>query len=238
VATFVLVHGSGHGGWCWRRVVPLLTAAGHRVLTPTLTGLGDRAHLLSRSTDLDLHIADVVSVLEHERIHDAVLVGHSYGGMVVTGAADRVGHRVAHLVYLDAAIPRDGESVVDLVPHAVSSLKAGVRVVDGVELVGFPDDGPPPALGLSDPEDVAWVGSMLTPHPWATMVAPIRLTGGAAVEAIPRTVLLTPAHPGIAEDRLASARSAGRFHETGLPHDMMVTHPAETAKVLLDAVPR
>jgi len=113
VATFVLVHGGFHGGWCWRRVAPPLRAAGHAVYTPTLTGLGERAHLATPAIGLDTHIRDVLGVLEYEELRDVVLVGHSMAGMVVTGVAERAADRLAHLVYLDACVPRDGECHLD-----------------------------------------------------------------------------------------------------------------------------
>src|SRR5262249_26149169 len=109
-ATFVLVHGAWHGGWCWRDVVPHLTAKGHRVFTPTLTGLGERAHLLGREVNMTTHIEDVVGLLEAEELTDVVLCGHSYGGMVITGAAARAKGRLKQLVYLDSAVVEDGES--------------------------------------------------------------------------------------------------------------------------------
>src|SRR6266511_4363097 len=109
MAVFVLVHGGFHGGWCWRRVAALLRAAGHEVYTPTLTGLGERAHLATPDIGLDTHIRDVLGVLAFEDLRDVVLVGHSMAGMVVTGVAERAPDRLAHLVYLDASVPRDGE---------------------------------------------------------------------------------------------------------------------------------
>src|SRR5262245_27897653 len=108
MSTYVLVHGGGHGGWCWQRLARLLRAEGHEVYTPTLTGLGERAHLLSPHIDLDTHIADVVGVLKYEGLTNVILVGHSYGGMVITGVADRALAHVGHLVFLDASIPYDG----------------------------------------------------------------------------------------------------------------------------------
>src|SRR3954454_23529514 len=108
--TFLLVHGAWHGGWCWKNLTPLLRSAGHQVLTPTLTGLGDRAHLLSAEVDLTTHITDVSAVLEYEDLRDVVLVGHSYGGMVIAGVAERARARVAQLVYLDAFLPEDGKA--------------------------------------------------------------------------------------------------------------------------------
>ena len=108
--TYVLVHGAWHGGWCWRRVAPLLAAAGHRVLVPTLTGLGERAHLLTPETGLSTFARDVMAVIEAEEAEDVVLVGHSFGGVVVSMVADRMAERIARLVYLDATVLRSGES--------------------------------------------------------------------------------------------------------------------------------
>ena len=110
MADFVLVHGAWHGAWCWRKVIPPLWAAGHRVFAVTLTGLGERAHLLSKAITLDTHIADVVKVIETEELLDLILVGHSYGGVVITGVANRLAQRLRHLVYVDAMVLRPGES--------------------------------------------------------------------------------------------------------------------------------
>jgi len=114
MTTYVLVHGGGHGGWCYSRVRPFLIAAGHDVYAPTLTGLGERAHLMRADIDLDFHIGDVVSLLQFEDLRDVILVGHSYGGMVITGVADRIPERIKALAYLDAFIPRDGQSLFDI----------------------------------------------------------------------------------------------------------------------------
>src|SRR5262245_30919971 len=116
LATFVLVHGAWHGGWCWRRVAPLLRAAGHEVYTPTLTGLGERAHLVARHVDLDTHIADVRGVLQCEELSNVVLCGHSYGGMVISGVAESAPNALRSLVYLDAFVPADGQCLLDFIP--------------------------------------------------------------------------------------------------------------------------
>lgn len=110
----VLVHGAWHGGWCWERVTPHLRAAGVGVSTPTLTGLAERAGELNQETGLATHIADIVSVLEAHDLRRVILVGHSYGGMVITGVMDRVPDRIKHVVFLDAAVPGDGQSLWDL----------------------------------------------------------------------------------------------------------------------------
>ena len=110
MADVVLVHGAWHGSWCWRRVLPRLWAAGHRVVPVTLTGLGERAHQMSPEITLATHVADVVTAVRAEECHDAVLVGHSYGGMVITGAADALGSEVGRLVYVDGVVPTPGQS--------------------------------------------------------------------------------------------------------------------------------
>ena len=107
MTNFVLVHGAWCGGWVWRDVADILRAAGHDVFTPTLSGMGDRAHLLTGEINLQTHIQDIVSTIEYERLSDVSLVAHSYGGMVATGAADRITDKIDALIYLDAALPED-----------------------------------------------------------------------------------------------------------------------------------
>src|ERR1700757_751905 len=114
--TFVLVHGAWAGSVVWRQLEPRLRGAGHEVYAPTLTGIGERKHLLSRDIDLDTHIEDVIGVIDEEDLSDIVLVGHSYGGMVITGVADRVPEKVASLVYLDAFVPESGQSLLNVLP--------------------------------------------------------------------------------------------------------------------------
>ena len=116
MATFVLVHGGWFGGWCWQKVIPFLEAAGHEVYAPTHTGLAERASELSPNVGLDTHIQDIVGLLEEKNLHGVILVGHSYGGMVITGAVDQVPERIAHLVYFDTFVPCDGKSMVDVSP--------------------------------------------------------------------------------------------------------------------------
>ena len=112
--TFLLCHGAWSGGWAWKKMHPLMAQAGHRLMTPTYTGLGERAHLANPAIDLDTHIQDILNVIKYEDLRDIVLLGHSYGGMVATGVADRARERVSQLIYLDAFVPRDGQSLLDL----------------------------------------------------------------------------------------------------------------------------
>ena len=137
-STFVLVHGAWSGGWCYARVAALLRARGHTVFTPTLTGQGERAHLLSGAINLTTHIEDVLGVFRWERLYDVVLAGHSYGGMVITGVADRAADRVGKIVYLDAANPVNGQSLVDVAGPIILATREDLRVINGVECVTTP----------------------------------------------------------------------------------------------------
>jgi pimeloyl-ACP methyl ester carboxylesterase len=238
MAQFVLVHGGSHGGWCWQRLVPLLRDAGHEVHTPTLTGLGERRHLLSPAVDLDTHIEDVLGVLRYEDLRDVILVGHSYGGMVITGVADRALSRIGHLVYLDAAHPADGDSLEMLTPEFMAEARAQGRMIDGVELVVFPDSPSIRHLGVDDPEDFAWLQDKLTPHPWKCMAQPLRLTDEAAVSALPRTDINSSWRMKIIpEERVVrDRRHSDRVWEIDSGHDLMVTEPGQLAEMLLRLV--
>jgi len=225
LTTFVLVHGASTGGWYWAPVRDLLRAAGHEVYTPTLTGLGERSHLLSREIGLDLHIQDVVNVLFYEDLRDVVLAGHSYGGMVVTGVADRLPDRIAHLVYVDAFVPHDGESLLDLGgPGARAYIENDVRT-RGDGWRNPRPEGPDADRRLVD-------------HPFRTYTDPIVLRGGGA--GIPRTFVWcnAPPHPsfdGSAER--ARAEPGWRFRELPTWHTPMRTMPRELTELLLEAAP-
>ncbi|TAK98271.1 MAG: alpha/beta hydrolase [Rhodospirillaceae bacterium] len=238
MANYVLVHGGAHGGWCWRRVVALLRAAGHDVYAPTLTGLGERAHLVSPGIDLDTHIQDVVGVLRYEDLYDVILVGHSYGGMVITGVADRALSRVGHLVYLDAAHPGDGQSLEMLTPEFMAEARAQGRIIDGVELVVFPDSDSVRHLGVTDPDDFAWMKDKLTPHPWKCFAQPLRLANEAAVSALPRTdINCSWRVKMIPPERLAvDARHSDRVWQIDSGHDLMITEPEQVVEMLLRLV--
>jgi pimeloyl-ACP methyl ester carboxylesterase len=235
LATYVLVHGAGHGGWCYQRVARILRGAGHEVYTPTLTGLGERAHLVRPDTDLDTHITDVVAVLDYEDLHDVILAGHSYAGAVITGAADRAADRVACLVYLEASLPRDGESLVDRASVLMAETYRHSQIVDGVELVLFPGPDTIRNYGVTDPDDVAWLAGKLTPHPWKTFAQPLRLTNEAALARIPRAIVCSVSsmqrYPNAV--RFTRATDADRVWEIEASHDLMVTHPEAVAEILM-----
>jgi pimeloyl-ACP methyl ester carboxylesterase len=136
--TFLVCHGAWSAGWAWKKMHPLMEAAGHRLVTPSYTGLGERAHLADPSIDLETHIADILNVISYEDLRDIVLLGHSYGGMVATGVADRARDRIAQLIYLDAFVPRAGQSLLDLNEPARQRMRDAVKSNDGWRLPPMP----------------------------------------------------------------------------------------------------
>jgi len=228
-ATFVLVHGAWHGGWCWRRVADRLRGRGHMVFTPTLSGLGERAHLMRAGIDLKTHIADVVNVIEWGALADVVLCGHSYGGFIISGVAEAMAGAIRSIVFLDAFVPRNGESVLALTGPAVQ------EAIRGAQARG--DLGVPPrpaeAFGVN-PADRAWVDRLCVPQPLATFTDAIALTG--AVERIARKTYIRAkayANPGFdrAYERLR-ADPAWRTHEVPCGHDVMVDMPDRLTEML------
>jgi pimeloyl-ACP methyl ester carboxylesterase len=234
MATYVLVHGGGHGGWCYQPVARILRSAGHEVYAPTLTGLGERSHLLSPAIDLDMHIRDVVAVLYYEDLRDVILVGHSYGGMVITGVADRAADRVGRLVYLDAANPVNGQSLVDVAGPVIEMTRPMGAVVDGIELVLLPAPGAGMFYGVTDPEDAAWMDERLTGHPWSCFEQKLVLTNEAAYAAIPQYHIVCTSTLATRDPELvANARAQGRLWDIDTGHDLMLTEPEAVADRLL-----
>jgi pimeloyl-ACP methyl ester carboxylesterase len=227
---FVLVHGAWHGGWCWDRVAPLLRAAGHDVHTPTLTGLSERAHLLSPLVGLDTHVEDVVRLLDVLGLRDVVLVGHSYAGQLVTAVADRRPDAVGLRVYLDAFVGEDGETAVSLQPETVahhwaeSAAGPGFGWLVPVRKLDV--------LGVTEQADVDWLTPRLTPHPWKTYTDPLRLTGAA--EAVPAAFVECVSWMRVFQSQAERARAKGwPVHELQTGHEAMVTAPRDLADVLL-----
>jgi pimeloyl-ACP methyl ester carboxylesterase len=241
MATFVLVHGAFGGGWEWKKLAALLAADGHEVLAPTLTGLADRAHLATPDLGLEAHVQDIVAVLEFEDLRDAILVGYSYSGMVTTGVADRAADRIAHLVYLDAHAPRDGESLIDISPPGRrAALEEAARAGgDGWRI-------PPPSVegllplaeqGRFPASDVSWFGARLRPQPLRTFLDPVRLTNPAALVP-PRTyIFCAEADPGFVQSHLRSAERAKAagwpYHELPTGHVSVLFEPRGLADLLL-----
>ncbi|HEX7309099.1 alpha/beta fold hydrolase [Lentzea sp.] len=227
--TYVLVHGAWHSGQCWSKVVPRLGASGRPVFAPTLTGYGETRHLLSEDTGLRTHVADVVRLLVEEDLHDVVLVGHSYAGMVISGVANEVPERIARLVYLDAMVPEHGESAFDVLPASRGMLGDGWRVPPPPEPFGL--------FGVTDPADVAWVRSMLSDQTVHCLDEPVAMDH-PALAAIPRThIHCTPKPEGIDPRPVPAVQPNGEpadVRELVSGHDCMVIVPGELAAMLLD----
>jgi pimeloyl-ACP methyl ester carboxylesterase len=234
MATYVLVHGGGHGGWCYQRVARILQAEGHVVYAPTMTGLGERAHLLNGEVDLHRHIEDMVAVLQFEDLRDVILVGHSYGGMVITGTADRAPDRVGRLVFLDAANPVGGQSLADVAGPVINAVRPFGETVDGMELVLLPAPDAGLLYGVTDPDDLAWMAERLTAHPWKCFEQPLHLRNEAALWAIPQYhIVCTSTLATRDTDLMAKARVEGRLWDIDTGHDLMITEPAKVADALL-----
>ena len=244
MANFVLVHGAWHGGWCWQRVVPLLTHAGHRVHTVTLTGVGDRAHLLSRDIGLQTHIEDVLQTIACEELSEVILVGHSYAGMLITAVADRLPDTVKYLVYVDAALPNPGESWSSA--HAAATREARIKAIahDALHSLPPPD---PSIYGLAE-DDYEWVKRRQTPQPGATYEATLDFDM-QRVGAIPHTYVscISPALATIDAMRHRAADPSfwggawllnARMEELATGHDPMISAPADLAHILLDCAER
>lgn len=233
--TFVLVHGGRHGGWCWKWVAPNLRNRGHAVFAPTLTGLGERSHLISPEITLETHVQDITAVIQWEDLEDVVLVGHSYGGMVISAVAQRAPAQIHHLVYLDAILPYTGESLVDLIgPEAKSAMADSVlQHGDGWFL---PVNRPALEYGIDDPELAAWVDARLTPQPYSTYTDVVMLSDIAwnIRATYIRCERSTSIRPEIYERARNRARHDGRFsfRDLNAEHDAMITHPDLVAEHL------
>ncbi len=230
----VLIHGAFHGGWCWRAVADRLRARGHRVYAPTLTGLADRIHLFSARVDLRTHVDDVTSLIVSERLDGCVLVGHSYGGNVITGVADRLRERVAEYVYLDAVVPPD-----DATRWRWADFNTAAERAARLELIRTRGYGlflpPPPAstFGIGDPGLAAEVDARLTPMPAGTYLEPIELSAGGSSGL--RRRYIAAAAPAYDPMRavVSRVRAGGwRFDEIATGHDAMVTAPERLAELI------
>jgi len=239
--TYVMIHPAWFGGWCWKRVAPLLRAQGHEVLTPTLTGLGERAHLARPEVGIEIHVRDITSVIEYEDLRNVILVGTSSGGMVITGAADRVPDRIAHLVFLDAFVPTDGQSMLDVIPpDRRPALEAFVQKEgDGWLLPRF---APPPWKKLvaetwqvTEEADLDWILPRLRPTPFGHFREPVKRQNPVA-EKLPRTYIRTQwPHPGFDRYARAASETTGwQSRSIASSHLPYITHPSELAALLLE----
>ena len=226
---FVLVHGSWHGGWCWKRVVPFLLLAKHAVHTPTLSGLGDKAHIASPEHDLNTHIEDIRAYIELHDLDDVVLVGHSYAGMVISGVVDRIASRIRRLVFLDAFVPQNGQCVADLISAERLQALEQLRTAGNWRTAPVSLD----QLGVLLPADRAWVEPRLTPNLTRTFHTPLNLATNA-LDQVAKSYIWCRENSGTFAHFAASARAAALdYHEIDAGHDAMITKPKATADILL-----
>jgi pimeloyl-ACP methyl ester carboxylesterase len=229
--TFVLIHGAWHGGWCWRRVADQLEGKGHKVFTPTLTGLGERSHLLTKDVNLDTHIADIVNVFRWEDLKNVCLVVHSYGGWPGSGALEHINDRVSSVVFLDAFLPENGERSYDT---ASDFSRKGTDEAIAKGEIGR--KAPPASAFHVNEKDRAWVESKLTPQPTALAMATIKLTG-ARDKVAKKTYIRAPVYPQPAFDKYFAAKKADPAWWTFVAeggHDVMVDQPQWLVERLLE----
>lgn len=237
MATYVLVHGAWHGGWCWKRVVNILRNAGDEVFTPTLTGLGERAHLLSADIGLDTHIKDVIGLLEYEDLHDVILVAHSYGAMVISGVAETHASRIQKLINIDAFVPKDGQWMAQFfTPAAVEIFKERARL----EGQGYGIPSPPPEMfGITSQEDLAWVRPRVGLQPIKSFFDPIHLSNHEALQ-VPHTYIFCK-HPNSMVEQVANQIRADhnwQYLELESGHDAMILEPEKLAAFLQNVAGR
>jgi pimeloyl-ACP methyl ester carboxylesterase len=239
--TFILIHGAWHGAWCWERVEARLRAQGHRAISLSLTGVGDRQHLLHRDIRVETHIADVLQVVECSEAASVVLVGHSYAGMLITAVADRCADRIEHLVYVDAIVPQVGESWSSTQAENTKRQRLEAAHRDPLFAIPPPD---PAVFGLQE-EDYLWVKRRQTPHPAHTYIDPLEFNP-RRVASLPRTFVscISPALPTIDPTRVRLTKQSywdGLWHGVGrykmvelsTGHDPMISDPDGLSAILL-----
>jgi pimeloyl-ACP methyl ester carboxylesterase len=229
--TFLVCHGAWGGGWSWKKMQPLMQAAGHRLVAPTYTGLGERQHLANPLIDLDTHIQDVLNVIKYEDLRDVVLIGHSYGGMVATGVADRARDRIAQLIYLDAFVPDDGQSLFDLNEPSRQRDRDIAKAGDGWRIPPMP---PPPDTA---PADLEWLAERRVAMPIKCFETKLRLQGGKL--SLPRSYIyatrISPADTFGRFAKRARSEAGWRYYEIDASHSPAVTAP-ETLMTLLEKI--
>ncbi len=239
MANFVLVHGAWHGAWCWQRVLPFLRGKGHTAHAVTLTGVGERAHLLSREITLETHIADVVNLIEAEELTDVTLAVHSYAGMIGTAVADRIPKRLKHLVYVDACIPEPGESWSSR--HASATKQTRLDAAAAHPLNAFPP--PDPSIFGLAADDHAWVKRRQTPHPAEPYTHALNFDV-QRVASVPRTFIDCTSPPLATIDSIRQRvrdsnfwgghwRDGANLALMATGHDPMVSAPKELSDILL-----
>jgi pimeloyl-ACP methyl ester carboxylesterase len=236
--TYVLVHGAWHDGQSWNRVAARLTAQGHRVFAPSLTGHGDKAHLLGPEVGLTTHVDDIVGLILDQDLSDIVLVGHSYAGLIISSVANRVPERISRLVYLDAMVPTHGENAIDVLPLTQFLIDGAAATAQPWRIPPLPELPAPLGLfGVTDPDDIAWLKSTLTDESVRCFQQPVEMNNPAQA-LIPRAHILCVGNKpeGITRRPIPNTQPNGEpsdVHELESGHDCMITNPVELADLLL-----
>src|SRR5712692_1493026 len=229
--TFVLVHGSSAGGWCYRRVADLLEKRGHKVFAPTLTGLGERSHLMSGMITLDTHIADVANVIRWQGLENFVLVGHSYGGWIISGVAEQVEKKISSIVFLDAFMPENGQRVLD-----TNSPRSRAEIEQALKRAEVSRPAPHPSVWKVNEKDIPWVAEKFTAQPIGVAFTPIRLTG--ARDRVPKKTYVRAKgydNPNF-EKAYAKVKADPSWRTCEMPcgHEVMIDMPERTTEILLE----
>jgi pimeloyl-ACP methyl ester carboxylesterase len=230
--TFLVCHGAWSAGWAWKKMHPLMLAAGHRMVTPSYTGLGERAHLANPSIDLELHIQDILNVIRYEDLRDIALIGHSYGGMVATGVADRARDRIDQLIYLDAFVPNEGQCLLDFLNQQERQrMLQLVRSGDGWRVPPNPTPPDTPAA------DLEWLTERRVNMPFKCFESALKLHGGELT--LPRSYIYAtrsaPADAFVPFAARARSEPGWRYDEIDASHSPHVTAP-ETLMTLLEKI--
>ncbi len=240
MATYILVHGAWHGGWCYRETAAALRGQGHQVFTPTLSGVGERFHQSRESITLETHVRDLAGVVEAEELDDIILVGHSYGGMVITCLADRMPERIRSLVYLDAFVPEQGQSLIHLLdialaPEVAAQFKLGFRGTAAEGNCGLMQPIPAEIFNIAE-RNRAWVNRRCRPQALATFEMPALLSGGVDRVGQRLYILADGWDPSPFRHFAAKFEGAPGWKVTRMPvsHDVMVDMPTELAELLED----
>jgi len=230
----VFVHGSCHGGWCWKKILPYFDSNEFNIYSPTLTGLGERSHLANETTDLYTHIEDILQVFKYEDLFDVILVGHSYAGMVISGVAEMIPDKIKLLIYLDAYIPQDGKTAFDLVPGLLDLYKG--RIMQDQDKPWLVRSYTPVEFGLSDKKDIEWVEPKLVPMPWHTHTQPLVVHNKQTMK-IPKAFITSAEFgEGMFQRQNEEEKCKWDCYELKRGHDVMITAPEELSRIILNIV--
>lgn len=229
--TYVLVHGAWHGGWCWSKVADILRTQGHRVFTPTQTGLGERSHLISKEITLNTFIQDITNLIIFEDLQEVILVGHSFGGNTISGVADRMPQRIKKLIYLDAMVIHAGETPLSTLSQEIAEnrIKAAEESSQGLSLP-IP---PAKAMGIFEEDQIAFIEGRLSPHPFSTFLSPLEIKKSPG-NSLPLTYIFctNPVYKPLEDSRQNAIKMGWPIVEIATGHDAPISAPNELAKLL------